>query len=708
MKRKVYFILLIIISIFLVQGNVFALSNEDIHSNEVLLMNMNTDEVLFSKNTNNDAVPIASLTKLMTYAVVIDEIPDLENTKIEVPAGLVAEMKAKGASRADLIDGYQYSALDLLYGVMLPSGCDAAETLARYIGAGDSSVFVNKMNAKAQSLGMTNTIFIDSYGIGTATADNTSTEQDLYKLIKYTANLPYFRQIISTEYHNIIGTKDDQTDIDSVRNTNYLMGEYSGGAYYNPYAIGGKTGNLDVAGKCLITIARKGDLEVVAITLGVPGEYGSSYDYNLTDHNILLDYAFIEHTENITIDLGAEYRSLEKGKQHKIEATTSANTTITWTSSDPSIATVDENGIVTGISQGQVKITATTSTGNVAYTYVSVDFYNGVHTKLSTGVKTENGYEVVDYSILKNKGYDYVLIRAGYGPNGKDANFLANLENALNNEMNVGIWFEGYAENKEEATDEANNLITILNSITIPNIKEKLSFPIMYSLMNNPGNNPQGLLEVIKTFNSILKSNGYKIMIEVGKTNLSKLDLSEITNEDIEIVVVYREILPDYKTTMSVNGQEAKIWNYKVNSYLDKALGTNNSLSLMYMKNQKLNTIHKVYIVDDNTDINNEETGKTEPIIEDENIVETKTTYIKTCKTRKASPLLIEDEDAKENTSKELNITRKINPSKDNKTEKEEEIIEDNNPSNGIFLIIIIASFITIGIVTFIMKNNDN
>ena len=102
--------------------------------------------------------------------------------------------------------------------------------------------------------------------------------------------------------------------------------------------------------------------------------------------------------------------------------------------------------------------------------------------------------------------------------------------------MNVGIWFEGYAENKEEATDEANNLITILNSITIPNIKEKLSFPIMYSLINNPGNNPQGLLEVIKTFNSILKNNGYKIMIEVGKTNLSKLDLSEITNEDIEIV----------------------------------------------------------------------------------------------------------------------------------------------------------------------------
>jgi D-alanyl-D-alanine carboxypeptidase len=68
---------------------------------------------------------------------------------------------------------------------MLPSGCDAAEVLARYIGGGDSSVFVQKMNEKALALGMTHTHYLDSYGIGTAEEENISTEEDLYLLMKY-------------------------------------------------------------------------------------------------------------------------------------------------------------------------------------------------------------------------------------------------------------------------------------------------------------------------------------------------------------------------------------------------------------------------------------------------------------------------------------------------------------------------------------------
>ena len=146
MKKIENYLLLIIFAICFSYINVFAISSDDIHSREALLVNMNNDEVLFEKNTSDDAVPIASLTKLMTYAVVLDNVSDLENTKVIVPDGLVQEMKNKGASRADLIDGYEYTILDLLYGMMLPSGCDAAETLARYIGNGDSSIFVEMMN----------------------------------------------------------------------------------------------------------------------------------------------------------------------------------------------------------------------------------------------------------------------------------------------------------------------------------------------------------------------------------------------------------------------------------------------------------------------------------------------------------------------------------------------------------------------------------
>ena len=690
MKKIRLNIILVLLVTVLFNTNVFALSNEDIHSREAYLVNMNTDEVLFSKNTNNNPVPIASLTKLMTYAVVLDEIPDLENTKIVVPDGLVQYMKSRGASRADLIDGYEYSALDLLYGMMLPSGCDAAETLARYVGGGDPSVFVQKMNQKAQALGMYNTTYIDSYGIGNE-LDNISTEQDQYILIKYLYNKPYFRQIISTEYHTIIGTKDELVDEDLVRNTNYLMGEYSGGEYYNPYSIGGKTGSLDVAGKCLVTIASKGNLLVTVITLGVPNEYG---DYNLTDNNKLLDYAFNEHSQNITIDIGPEFRSVEKGKQLKIEATTSSSTFISWTSSDPSVATVDGNGIVTALSQGQTKITATTETGNLDYTYVSVDFYNGVHTKSSSGKDLGNKtYDPIDYSILKNKGYDYVILRAGYGPDSTDKTFMVNLENALDNNMNVGIWFEGYAENIEEATDEANNLVSILNSINIPNLKDKLFIPIMYSLINNPGNNPEALQEVINTFKAILNNNGYDVMIEIGKTNLSKLDVENLKNSGIDLAVVYRQILPDYKTTMNVNGIDGDIWNYKVNSYLDKSLGPNNSVSLMYMKYKKIETIHKVYIPEE-TNTNTDTTNNTSTI----------TNTNKCTNTYKLTN--IEYYPDTNNDKNIITIKTKDNNKKTTKDNKKEIKEEDNNLNPLIFIPIAIL-LVLFGLVIYLRHKSE-
>ena len=578
---------------------------------------MNTDEVLFSKNTNPDKVPIASLTKLMTYAVVIDEIPDLENTKIVVPNGLVQDMKNIGASRAGLIDGYEYSALDLLYGMMLPSGCDAAETLGRYIGGGDPAVFVDKMRLKAQSLGMTNSYFIDAHGVGVIGDDNYSTEQDIYILAKHLYNLPYFKQIISTEYYDITATNGEETKVNTVRNTNYLMGEYSGAEYYNVYAIGGKTGNLDVAGKCLVTYAQKGDLLLVAITLGVQNEYGSAYDYNYTDHNKLFDYAFSEHSENITIDLGPEYRSIEQGKQHKIEATTSQETQITWTSEDPSVATVDQDGIVTAISQGQTRITATTSTGNIDYTIVSVNFYNGLHTKYSTGLPDgPNKWLPIDYSVIKNRGLDYVIIRAGYGANTLDKTFEANIQNAFENELNVGIWYEGYAESIEEATNEANNLVNILNNLEaskIPGLKDKIKLPILYNLLYSDATDPTLLFNIITTFKNILSSNGYSnIMVELERERLSTLDLDELKNNQIDFTIVERTLLPDFKTTNTVNNLTSNIWNYKSSAYQGKLLGTNGQLSLMYMSYLTIPTIHKEYIKEEtSTEESNSEVNTT-------------------------------------------------------------------------------------------------
>jgi D-alanyl-D-alanine carboxypeptidase len=103
-------------------------------------------------------------------------------------------------------------------------------------------------------------------------------------LAKYAYGLPFFKEIIATEFYTIIGNKEDLSVEKTVRNTNYMMGEYNGAEYYYPYSLGGKTGNTGEAGRCLISFAKKGELELVAITLGVPNEHSN---YHLNDHRKL-------------------------------------------------------------------------------------------------------------------------------------------------------------------------------------------------------------------------------------------------------------------------------------------------------------------------------------------------------------------------------------------------------------------------------------
>ena len=611
MKNKIKYIIAVIITILLFNSTAFALTDEEIHSREALLVNLNTDEVIFHKNTVNGQVPMASLTKLMTYLIVVEEIEDLENTMITVPNEIIQDMINRGASRANLVGGYTYSALDLLYGAMLPSGCDAAQALAWYIGNGDPEVFVNKMNAKAQELGMTNTRYIDAHGIGTLDDDNFSTEEDIYKLVKQVYRATRFKEIISTEYYTIVGIKDDKTEESFVRNTNYLMGEYSGGKYYNPYSIGGKTGSLSVSGKCLVTIFRKGNNEYVAITLGVPGEWKSTYDYHLTDHNKLINYVLEEKTENITIDIGPKYRSLKIGKKLKIEPTTSKKTNIRWTSSDTSVATVDKNGIVTGVSQGQAKITAETSTGNVDYSFVSVGLYNGVHIKYSYGPPNDSdGWDPVDFSILKNKGFDYVVIRAGIGSDKTDNTFYKNFESAIENNMNIAIWVESYANDIDTAKNEANNIVSILNNVS--DKRDKINLPIFYNMYNSKQKDPEILVNIALAFNEILKENGYDVMLELGRTKLSTMDLDKLKNEGIDLSIIYRSIPPRFNITMDANGTDGDVWNYKNDAYLGKEINNSGVFSVMYMSYRELDTIHEEYVEEEKKDNNDNKDNKKE------------------------------------------------------------------------------------------------
>ncbi len=282
-------IIVVVIAFFAIgsRRNVTASGEKTIHSREALVVDIDTDQVLYEKHTTECPVPIASITKLMTFVIVTDNFHDL-STRIVVDSELISKLKARGASMAGLKGGYSYSVIDLLYGLMLPSGCDAAEVLASYFG---NQSFVRMMNEKAQKLGMYDTRFVDASGLGTGMENDVSTAKDIYILFKYLINKPIFVDVISTFSYAITGMSSDGTvEEHVVKNTNSLIDPNS--QYYSPHAVGGKTGTLSAAGRCLVTLAEKEGRQVAIITLGVPNESSGKFTYHLTDTAKLIEIAF--------------------------------------------------------------------------------------------------------------------------------------------------------------------------------------------------------------------------------------------------------------------------------------------------------------------------------------------------------------------------------------------------------------------------------
>ena len=170
-KRVLTTLLVALLLVSFAVPSAMALEPTDIFSNEALVVDKNTDTILYSKDTTPGSVEIASLTKIMTYVLAAENIEDL-SVQIKVPTGTQQKIIEQDASNASLEDEYEYTALDLLYGLMLPSGCDAADVLAEYVSATVGKDFVEMMNEKALELGIAKRItmsamYMDSFQLDT-------------------------------------------------------------------------------------------------------------------------------------------------------------------------------------------------------------------------------------------------------------------------------------------------------------------------------------------------------------------------------------------------------------------------------------------------------------------------------------------------------------------------------------------------------------
>jgi serine-type D-Ala-D-Ala carboxypeptidase (penicillin-binding protein 5/6) len=212
-------------------------------------------QVLWGRDLNTKR-PMGSITKVMTALLVI-EAGDLSR-RIKVPAAAVTYVADHDASSAGLRAGDVLTARQLLYALLLPSGCDAAYVLATAYGPGRAA-FIAKMNAEAQQLGLTKTYFANFDGLPYPTPRATySTPADLIALGNDAMALATFRTIVGQQTYHVFHRTGHHAY--TWHNTNLLLGSYAG-------ADGIKTGSTSAAGYCLLFEAVSGTSVLIGVVL---------------------------------------------------------------------------------------------------------------------------------------------------------------------------------------------------------------------------------------------------------------------------------------------------------------------------------------------------------------------------------------------------------------------------------------------------------
>ncbi len=239
----------------------------DCSAKSAILIEAETGTILYSKDIHTRRA-MASTTKIMT-AILTIEAGDLDSEFTVDPLAIRVEGTSMG-----LREGDRVSRRDLLYGIILPSGNDAANAAAVSV-AGSIPAFVEKMNAKARELGLVNTNFVTPSGLD-AKGHYTSA-YDLAMLTAYAMKDELFREIVSCkskqlEYGNPPYSR-------TLYNSNKMLSRYDG-------AIGVKPGFTDDARRCLVSAAERNGTTLIAVTLN------DGDDYN--DHTAMLNYGFTQ------------------------------------------------------------------------------------------------------------------------------------------------------------------------------------------------------------------------------------------------------------------------------------------------------------------------------------------------------------------------------------------------------------------------------
>lgn len=265
----------------------------NLNSRAAIIYDRNSKEVIYGKEENTKR-KMASTTKIMTCMVVLE--------KGELTDTVIVSKKAAGTggSRVGLKTGDKVSVQDLLYGLMLCSGNDAAVALAEHVG-GSVEGFADLMNEKARQLNLSNTHFVTPHGL-----DNEEHYTTAYELAIMAENA-----LKNNTFSSIVGTKNITININgkprNLSNTNELLGSMAG-------VYGVKTGFTNGANRCLVTSCKRENLDIITVVLGA-----DTKKFRTQDSIKLINYAMNNYKEiDMENKIQDEFQKWKKENKDKI------------------------------------------------------------------------------------------------------------------------------------------------------------------------------------------------------------------------------------------------------------------------------------------------------------------------------------------------------------------------------------------------------
>lgn len=289
---KKYFRLLLICLLLSIKTTYVNAVEFDVTSKHIILYNLNDLEVLYEEKSK-EQTKIASLTKIMTTLVGIEENPVLDESVTITKDALkdIYDYTKVGFKVGDVV-----TVRDLLYGTMLPSGADAALALAIHT-SGSVDEFVDLMNDKAKELGLKNTNFDNP--IGKDSDDNYSTAYDVAKLLMYALKDPTFKDIFNSREYTIssLGIDIESTLVFYSRAYGLDITEITGA----------KSGYTDDAGICLASISTIDDVDYLLVTIGADTKNKSN---GIRDSLEIYDYYSSNYSYQTVIEEGTLIKSL--------------------------------------------------------------------------------------------------------------------------------------------------------------------------------------------------------------------------------------------------------------------------------------------------------------------------------------------------------------------------------------------------------------